>query len=187
MDQTAKLPECDPGRWRPPSMPSTSSAPNIPAPPGETSRDPARATQPPSEAGLRRGGQDERLPGFAPIRRPHKTLVRQALQQLIATGSYALLQRRRRSDHVSVGTRLGRLVVTGAALSIDNLVVGFALGTDKLSLALAAGVIAVVSVAMSLVGLELGRQLGGVVEKWSEEINGAVLILVGVAIAFGFF
>jgi putative Mn2+ efflux pump MntP len=107
---------------------------------------------------------------------------------LIATGSYTVLQaRRHRSDHASVGTRLGRLLVTGAALSIDNLVVGFALGTHKVPLALAAVVIAVVSVAMSLVGLELGRQLGRVVEKWSNEIGGAVLILVGVTIALGLF
>jgi putative Mn2+ efflux pump MntP len=107
---------------------------------------------------------------------------------LIATGSYTVLQARRHpSNRGSVGTQLRRLVVTGAALSGDNLIVGFALGTHKMSLALAAAVIAIVSVAMSLVGLELGRQLGGVVEKWSEEISGAVLILVGVAIALGLF
>jgi manganese efflux pump family protein len=98
-----------------------------------------------------------------------------------------LQARRHRSDHASVGTRLGRLLVTGAALSIDNLVVGFALGTHKVSLALAAVVIAVVSVAMSLVGLELGRRLGRVVEEWSDEISGGVLILVGAAIALRIF
>ena len=42
-------------------------------------------------------------------------------------------------------------------------------------------------VGMSLVGLELGQRLGGVVEKWSEEIGGAVLILVGAAIALRLF
>lgn len=96
---------------------------------------------------------------------------------LIATGSYTLLQARRHSsDRGPVGTQLGRLVLTGAALGIDNLVVGFALGTHKVSLVLAAVVIAVISVAMSLIGLELGRQLGGIVEKWTEEISGGVLI-----------
>jgi putative Mn2+ efflux pump MntP len=34
--------------------------------------------------------------------------------------------------------RTGRLVVTAAALSMDNLVIGFALGTYKVSLPLAA-------------------------------------------------
>lgn len=73
--------------------------------------------------------------------------------------------------------------MTGAALSIDNLVVGFALGTYKVSIALAVIVIAVVSVGMSLVGLEIGARLGASVEKWSSEIGGLVLILVGIAIA----
>lgn len=105
---------------------------------------------------------------------------------LMAAGAWTVLQaRRKRSEQPRVGVRMGRLVVTGAALSVDNLVVGFALGTHKVSVALSAVVIAVVSVAMSLVGLELGQQLGGVVERWSEEIGGAVLILVGAAIAFG--
>ncbi len=43
----------------------------------------------------------------------------------------------------------------------------------------------VVSVGMSLAGLELGHRLGRRVEEWSEEIGGAVLILVGIAIAVG--
>jgi putative Mn2+ efflux pump MntP len=38
---------------------------------------------------------------------------------------------------------------------------------------------------MSLVGLELGSRLGERVEKWSEEIGGAVLIGVGVALGAG--
>jgi len=40
-------------------------------------------------------------------------------------------------------------------------------------------------VVLSLVGLELGNRLGERVEKWSEEIGGAVLIGVGVALAAG--
>jgi len=38
---------------------------------------------------------------------------------------------------------------------------------------------------MSLAGLELGNRLGKRAEAWSEEIGGAVLILVGIAIAAG--
>ena len=53
-----------------------------------------------------------------------------------------------------------RLLITGAALSIDNLAVGFAVGTLHVSLALAAIMIGVVSVAMSLIGLELGNRIG---------------------------
>jgi putative Mn2+ efflux pump MntP len=70
----------------------------------------------------------------------------------------------------------------GAALSIDNLVVGFALGTHRVPLIKAALVIAAVSVGMSLVGLEIGRRLGRSVEEWSAEFGGAVLVLVGILI-----
>jgi manganese efflux pump family protein len=79
----------------------------------------------------------------------------------------------------------GRLIVSGAALSIDNLVVGFALGTYKVSIVLAAVVIAAVSVGMSLIGLELGQRLGTFVERWSAEIGGGVLVIVGAVIAAG--
>jgi putative Mn2+ efflux pump MntP len=56
--------------------------------------------------------------------------------------------------------RTGQLLVTGTALSIDNLAVGFALGTYHVSLAVAAITIGAVSVTLSLIGLELGDRLG---------------------------
>ncbi len=56
--------------------------------------------------------------------------------------------------------QLGRLLVTGIALSFDNLAVGFALGTYHVSLPAAAAVIGTVSVVMSLAGLELGARIG---------------------------
>ena len=69
---------------------------------------------------------------------------------LIATGGYAVIQAiRRPASHDDQATaaparlRTGRLLITGAALSIDNLAVGFALGTFHVSLALAAVVIGV--------------------------------------------
>ncbi len=73
------------------------------------------------------------------------------------------------------------------ALSIDNLVIGFALGTHNVSIALAALIIAAVSVGMSLLGLEVGARLGQSTDQWSGEIGGALLVLVGVAIAVGWF
>ncbi|MDQ2943132.1 MAG: manganese efflux pump MntP family protein, partial [Candidatus Dormibacteraeota bacterium] len=77
------------------------------------------------------------------------------------------------------------LMVTAVALSIDNLAVGFALAVFHIQIVIAAATMGVVSVAMSLVGLELGSRLGKRVEGWSEEIGGTVLILVGIAIATG--
>jgi len=104
---------------------------------------------------------------------------------LVATGAYTVVEARRSHDpqRDPGAAHFGRLVVTSAALSIDNLVVGFALGTRTVPVVQSAVVIAVVSVGMSLVGLELGDRLGGMTERWSEEIGGFVLILVGFAIA----
>jgi manganese efflux pump family protein len=111
---------------------------------------------------------------------------------LIATGGYAVIQAiRRPASHdgqtqaTPPGLRTGRLFITGAALSIDNLAVGFALGTFHVSLALAAILIGVVSVAMSLIGLELGNRIGVRAGDRGELIGGLVLIDVGIAIASG--
>jgi len=103
---------------------------------------------------------------------------------LVVTGIVTIVQARRGNvSGAPRSTRLPSLIVTGAALSIDNLVVGFALGAYDVPVALAALVFAVVGVGMSFLGLELGRRLGTSVERWSAEIGGAVLALVGVVIA----
>ena len=81
--------------------------------------------------------------------------------------------------------RTESLLVTALALSIDNLAVGFALAVYPVDIWLAAITFGVVSILMSLAGLELGHRLGKRAEAWSEEIGGTVLILVGIAIAAG--
>jgi putative Mn2+ efflux pump MntP len=80
------------------------------------------------------------------------------------------------------GAHLGRLLLLAAGLSIDNLVVGFALGAYHAPLAVSVAVIAAVSVGLSLVGLELGARLGTRVEHRSEVLSGIVLIVTGLAI-----
>ena len=107
---------------------------------------------------------------------------------LIATGAWAVLQAVR-SDALS-GAAPGdygtsRLIVTGLALSIDNLAVGFALGAFRVSLPVAAVVIGAVSVALSLLGLELGARIGARLGRRGEILGGLVLIGVGAAIAAG--
>ena len=81
--------------------------------------------------------------------------------------------------------RLGRLLVSGFVLSLDNLVVGFALGTYQVSILAGAILIGAVSVVMSLAGLELGGLLGRWAGQRSEQMSGLILILVGAAIAGG--
>ena len=111
---------------------------------------------------------------------------------LMATGLSAIVQAIRRPHRyrdqdqaAPAGQRTGRLLVTGAALSIDNLAVGFALGTFHVSLVLAAVIIGAVSVTLSLIGLELGSRIGSKTGERGELLGGLVLIGVGAAIATG--
>jgi len=108
---------------------------------------------------------------------------------LIATGVYGLIQalqaRSGTSGSPAGQQQPGRLLVTGIALSIDNLAVGFALGTYHVSLPVAAVVIGTVSVVMSLAGLELGARIGMRAGQRGQLVGGLVLIGVGVAIGTG--
>ena len=79
----------------------------------------------------------------------------------------------------------GRLLVSAFALSLDNLAAGFALGTLHVGVAEGAIVIGVVSVLMSLAGLELGSRIGAAAGRRGEQIGGAILVAVGVALAAG--
>ncbi|HUA41817.1 MAG TPA: manganese efflux pump [Streptosporangiaceae bacterium] len=119
---------------------------------------------------------------------------------LIAIGGYALLKavRAGRSagseagqEHIDAdrpaaalaGT--GRLLLSGLALSLDNLAVGFALGAYNTSIVTGAVTIGAVSVALSLLGLELGARVGQWAGERGEQLAALVLISVGIAIACG--
>jgi manganese efflux pump family protein len=122
---------------------------------------------------------------------------------LIAAGAYALAQavaarRGRRRAPAGRGTRDGagaspvalccagwRLVLAGLALSLDNLTVGFALGTYHVNLAVAAAVIGTVSVALSVTGLAVGSRLGRAAGRRGELLAGIILIGTGAAILAG--
>ncbi len=80
---------------------------------------------------------------------------------------------------------LGRLIISAFALSLDNLAAGFALGTMHVGVAEGAIVIGAVSVVLSLAGLELGGRIGAAAGRRGEQIGGAILVGVGVAIAAG--
>ncbi len=120
---------------------------------------------------------------------------------LIAVGTVSLVQTWRSRDRKESGEPrpgeqrpgeprpwgTGRVLVSGLALSADNLAVGFALGAYHISLPVAAVVFGTVSVVMSLAGLELGARIGIVTGDRSELIASAMLIAVGTAIAAGAF
>jgi manganese efflux pump family protein len=115
----------------------------------------------------------------------HAHLIGGAL--LVATGAFTVVQALRTSDTSpsTLDLRRGRLWLLAATLSIDNLIVGFALGAYDVPIVLGVVIIGVVSVALSLIGLELGDRLGSRAEHHSEMLAGIVLICVGAAIAVG--
>jgi manganese efflux pump family protein len=102
-------------------------------------------------------------------------------------GAYAMVTGLRGHREAAPGPQLSikHLVALGGVLSIDNLVIGFALGAYHVNLVVAAVTIAGISVALSLLGLEIGGRLGEHLGQRSELVGGAVLILVGVAIGVG--
>ena len=104
---------------------------------------------------------------------------------LIAAGAYGLVSSLRGSPAALTSARRWRLIVAGFALSLDNLVIGFSLGAYHTPIVVGALVIGGVSVAMSLVGLEIGARAGRVAGERGEQVAGVLLMSVGVALGAG--
>ena len=106
---------------------------------------------------------------------------------LCLAGLYALVNAVRRGEDEERPTSYptSRLLLLGAALSIDNVAIGFALGSYRVNILVAALVIGLVSVTLSLVGLEIGARLGERLGERAEFVGGAVLVLLGLLIATG--
>jgi manganese efflux pump family protein len=107
---------------------------------------------------------------------------------LILTGLYeirASYQYKKEEDTEVVSFKNNaKLPMAGLALSIDNLIIGFSLGTHKEPLLLSAFVLGATSVALSLIGLELGKRLGNKIEEYTELLSGLTILLVGLAVSF---
>jgi manganese efflux pump family protein len=108
---------------------------------------------------------------------------------LISVGIYGLISsfRRARSADPRTGRRAGnwRLLLSGLALSIDNLVVGLALGTYQVPIVTGVAVIGAMSVGLSLLGLELGARLGSWAGRRSDQLGSLLLISVGLGLGSG--
>lgn len=106
---------------------------------------------------------------------------------LVAIGAWQLVQTARlsRRGEPAPPIAMSRLILTALALSTDNLVVGFSLGVEHVSVAAAVAVFAAVSVGLSLLGLEFGRRLAAAVEVGSQYLAGIVLVAVGILVAVG--
>jgi manganese efflux pump family protein len=111
-----------------------------------------------------------------------------AASMLIAVGLYELLSATRDREPNRVTAAGGAaLLLGGLVLSIDNLIVGFALGSTHTSIITGALVIGLVSVGLSLIGLELGARIGARAGQRGEQLAGLMLIAIGGAIASGVF
>ena len=107
---------------------------------------------------------------------------------LILTGLYILYEalHKTKDKEVQVGAdnSFSKLLLAGLALSIDNLIIGFGLGTHHQNIAEAAGIIGATSIALALLGLEIGNRASAKLEEFSEAASGIILAIVGLAIAF---
>jgi manganese efflux pump family protein len=78
-----------------------------------------------------------------------------------------------------------RLLVSGAALSLDDLAVGLALGTVRYSIVLAVALFGLMSFVMSIIGLKLGGKLGTAAGEHGEIVGAVILIGISGAMALG--
>jgi putative Mn2+ efflux pump MntP len=110
---------------------------------------------------------------------------------LVGVGAYTIVRSMRPKPPASRDRAMGglrdllKLGVSGLALSVDNLAAGFALGSYQVSILAGVVVFAVVSVVMSLAGLEFGARIGRRAGERGELIGGVILVAVGAAVAFG--
>jgi manganese efflux pump family protein len=104
---------------------------------------------------------------------------------LAAIGIYSIIASLRRKGRAPIPAGGLRLLLAGLALSLDNLVIGFALGTYQAPIVVSAVVIGAVSVALSLIGLEIGARLARWAGPRAELASGVILVSVGAAMAGG--
>jgi putative Mn2+ efflux pump MntP len=98
---------------------------------------------------------------------------------LILIGGYTLVETRREARDMTIPVRRHAFVLLAFALSLDNLVVGLGLGLLRAPVVVAALFMGFCSLVLTIVGLELGRQLGARVGERSEIFSGLVLVGAG--------
>jgi putative Mn2+ efflux pump MntP len=99
---------------------------------------------------------------------------------LIGVGTYMVLEAVRQSEREPLDFSRGwGLFVASLSISLDSLGIGFSILYIGVPLWLALGVIFVVSICATVLGLTFGRFLGRRVEEGAELWAGIVLILTG--------
>ena len=95
---------------------------------------------------------------------------------LCATAVWGLIEALRGDDDTPKIWHGWRLLVSGAALSLDDLAVGLALGTVRYPIVLAVTLFGLLSFIMSIIGLQLGGKLGKATGEHGEVV-GAIMLL----------
>jgi len=104
---------------------------------------------------------------------------------LAATAVWGLVEAARGGDDAPQVWHGWRLLVSGAALSLDDFAVGLALGALAVPIVAAVITFGVFSAVLTLIGLELGAKLGLVTGERGEVVSGIVLICLAGAMAAG--
>src|SRR6202453_3579753 len=104
---------------------------------------------------------------------------------LFVTAVWGLIEALRGGDDAPRAWHGWRLLVSGAALSLDDLAVGLALGTVRYPIVLAVTLFGFMSFAMSIIGLKLGGKLGAAAGEHGEVVGAIVLIGIAGAMAMG--
>jgi putative Mn2+ efflux pump MntP len=102
---------------------------------------------------------------------------------LAATAVWGLIEAVRGDDDAPKVWHGWRLLVSGAALSLDDFAVGLALGALAVPVIAAVIIFGVFSAALTLVGLELGAKLGLVTGERGEIVGALLLLLLAGAMA----
>jgi putative Mn2+ efflux pump MntP len=101
------------------------------------------------------------------------------------TAVWGLIEALRGGDDAPGAWHGWRLLVSGAALSLDDLAVGLALGTVRYPIVLAVALFGFMSFVMSIIGLKLGAKLGTAAGEHGEVAGAIVLIGIAGAMAAG--
>jgi putative Mn2+ efflux pump MntP len=104
---------------------------------------------------------------------------------LFVTAVWGLIEALNGGDDAPRAWHGWRLLVSGAALSLDDLAVGLALGTVRYPIVLAVTLFGLLSFVMSIIGLKLGGKLGAATGEHGEVVGAIVLIGVSGAMAMG--
>lgn len=80
--------------------------------------------------------------------------------------------------------RMGRLLALAVATSIDALAVGVSFAFLSVSILGASSVIGLITFAVCVTGVLIGKKFGGILKKKAEIAGGTILVLIGAKILF---